>query len=83
VLRFEDVPFVDATGMHAIEKIIDGFQRQGTRVILCKLRPNVLARLDRAGILARVGRDNVIEELGEYCAYAPRGGTGPDAPGTP
>lgn len=67
VLRFGDVPFVDSTGMQTIVRVVDTFQRRKVRVILCKLRPNVRARFEKVGILAKVGADNIITDLGEFC----------------
>lgn len=55
VLRMGRVPFMDTTGLAALAEIVDDFQRSGARVVLCELRPNVLEKLERAGIVAKVG----------------------------
>jgi SulP family sulfate permease len=63
VLRLNQVPFVDATGILAIEEIVNDFLRHGANVILSEVRPNVLRKLDRAGVSSRIGADNVIDSL--------------------
>ena len=63
ILRLNHVPFVDATGLLAIEEIVNDFLKHGAAVILSEIRPNVLRKLERAGLLGRLGADNVLETL--------------------
>jgi SulP family sulfate permease len=63
VLRMGNVPFVDATGIFAIEEIITDFKRHGATVLLVELRSNVRYKLERGGVIAHVGQDNVIDTL--------------------
>jgi SulP family sulfate permease len=65
ILRLGNVPFVDATGIFAIEEIITDFKRHGAAVLLVEVRPNVRYKLERGGVIAHVGRDNVIDTLEE------------------
>jgi SulP family sulfate permease len=60
VLRMSQVPFVDATGISVIQEIVADFKRHGAKVVLSEVRPNVLHKLSRAGVLEYVGADNVI-----------------------
>jgi SulP family sulfate permease len=59
------VPFVDVTGIFAIEEIITDFRRHGATVLLVEVRPNVRYKLDRGGVIAHVGPDNVIDTLAQ------------------
>jgi SulP family sulfate permease len=68
VIRMGRVPFMDTTGLSALDEIVADFQRIGTRVVLCEVRANVLGKLDRAGILARVGASGVFGSLSEFVA---------------
>jgi SulP family sulfate permease len=70
VLRMSQVPFVDATGISAIQEIIADFKRHGAKVVLSEVRPNVLHKLSRAGVLEDVGRDNVIATFAVALAHA-------------
>jgi SulP family sulfate permease len=70
VLRMKHVPFVDATGISAIQEIIMDFKRHATKVVLSEVPPNVLHKLSRAGVLELVGNDNVIATLALALARA-------------
>jgi SulP family sulfate permease len=68
VLRMRHVPFMDTTGLSALDEIVADFQRTGTRVVLCEVRINVLEKLERAGIIARIGAAGVYATLSEFLA---------------
>jgi sulfate permease, SulP family len=68
VIRMARVPFMDTTGLSALDEIAADFQRMGTRVVLCEVRPNVLEKLRRAGILQRIGETGVYATLSEFVA---------------
>jgi SulP family sulfate permease len=63
ILRMSRVPFVDATGISAIEEIITDFLKHGAAVVLSEVRPNVLRKLERAGLIRRLGADNLTTTL--------------------
>jgi sulfate permease, SulP family len=63
ILRMSGVPFVDATGILAIQEIIMDFTRHGANVLLVEVRPNVMRKLTRAGVLAQLGAENVCDTL--------------------
>jgi SulP family sulfate permease len=56
ILEMKHVPVVDATGLVAVETILDRLHRSNRKVILCDLQPEVLAMLERAGIKRIPGR---------------------------
>ncbi len=70
VLRMGHVPFVDATGIAAIKEIVTDFNRHGAKVVLSEVRPNVLHKLTRSGLLDDIGADNVFATLPLAVAYA-------------
>jgi hypothetical protein len=45
--------------------IITDFKRHGATVLLVEVRPNVRYKLERGGVIAHVGPDNVIDTLDE------------------
>jgi sulfate permease, SulP family len=63
ILRMANVPFVDATGIFAIQEIITDFRRHGAVVMLAEVRLNVRYKLERAGVIEEVGIENVVETL--------------------
>lgn len=50
VIRLGRVPFMDITGIQALEEATQDLERRGVRVLLCEARPNVLRKLVRAGL---------------------------------
>ena len=66
VLRMDRVPFVDATGIQTLIEVVEDFQRDKSRVVLVGLRESVRAKLDRAGLIARLGADNVHASLADF-----------------
>lgn len=63
VLRLGQVPFIDATGMQSLWDLLDTCKRHKTRLVLCEARPNVLEKMQRAGLLGQLGERNVIAHL--------------------
>jgi len=63
VLRMGNVPFLDATGIIALEHMVADFQRHGAIVLLSELKPNVRRKLQRGGIIAQVGEARVVDTL--------------------
>ncbi len=66
VLRLGRMPFIDATGVAALDKIITDFAAHGTRVALCEVMPNVRQKLERAGTLSRLGAGAVYASLADF-----------------
>lgn len=71
VLRLARVPFIDATAMSALSELADDCARSGTRLMLCEVRPNVLAKLERAGVLEKLLPQSVCATLDECVASLP------------
>jgi SulP family sulfate permease len=52
IVRLHQVPFMDITGIRALEEAAGNLRRRGVRVLLCEARANVLRKLVRSGVLA-------------------------------
>lgn len=50
VIRLGRVPFMDITGIQALEEALMNLERRGVRVLICEANPRVLAKLMRAGV---------------------------------
>jgi sulfate permease, SulP family len=70
VIRMGRVPFMDTTGLSSMDEIVADFQRAGTRVVLCEVRANVREKLERAGIIARLGADGLWDTLAQFASMA-------------
>jgi len=56
VMRLDDVPAIDATGLVALESALDRLRHRGTLTILTGLRPQPRRVLAAAGVVAEEGR---------------------------
>jgi hypothetical protein len=54
---------VDATGISALDQIITDFLKHDATVLLSEVRPNVQHKLERAGLVRRLGADNLTATL--------------------
>jgi SulP family sulfate permease len=63
ILRMSQVPFMDVTGISALDQIISDFIKHDATVLLSEVRPNVLHKLKRAGLVRRLGADNLTATL--------------------
>jgi len=52
IIRLGQVPFMDITGIQALEEATANLRRRGVRVLLCEARANVLRKLVRSGVVS-------------------------------
>jgi SulP family sulfate permease len=75
ILRLRWVPFMDITGVQALEEAIEDLQRRGVRVMLTGANSRVTAKLEKAGVIDQIGRENfcanIIEALAACRQEAP------------
>lgn len=50
IIRMRKVPFIDSTGLHNLQLLIESSHREGIRIVLSGVRDNVRAALHNAGI---------------------------------
>ncbi|MGD9866076.1 MAG: STAS domain-containing protein, partial [Pseudodonghicola sp.] len=48
ILRLDRVPYIDSSGIHTLGAFVQQAKATQTRVILCDMRPSVVAELRRA-----------------------------------
>ena len=65
ILRLRRMPFIDATGLQALEDAIRGFHGRGVEVVLCGANARVQGKLSRSGILDLVGQTHYFKTCGE------------------
>jgi SulP family sulfate permease len=74
VIRLGWVPFMDITGLTTLEEVIESLQRRGVRVMLAGANPRVAGKLERAGVVDLVGRENfhaTFPQAIEHCRALP------------
>lgn len=59
VLRMRNVPFIDATGTYRLKEILHRFKKRKTHIILSGVNAQVMAELEKAGIPALIGKENL------------------------
>jgi SulP family sulfate permease len=70
VLRMRGVGMLDSTGVHALQSVIQRFQRENTAVVLAELNEQPKAMLERSGMLDAIGIDNVCDDIADAVARA-------------
>ncbi len=60
ILRMRAVPYLDATGLNALEDAITGLQKRGTRVMLAGIQSQPLDMMERSGAVRIVGDGNLF-----------------------
>lgn len=61
IIRLRRVPFMDITGLQALEEAVQNLRRRGVAVALCEANPRVRHKLQRAGLLKLLGQDHYFE----------------------
>ena len=70
VIRLHAVPFIDITGLQALDDVVSDLRRRGVRVVLCEANERVHGKLEKAGIVEIVGRDCVVASFSAALALA-------------
>lgn len=65
IIRLRRVPFMDITGLQALDEAINNFKKRGVGVALCEANPRVHKKLLRAGILEKLGHDHYFDSLAQ------------------
>ncbi|MGH9381629.1 MAG: sodium-independent anion transporter [Thermoanaerobaculia bacterium] len=63
ILRMRLASAIDATALHTFEEVVATTRRQGTLLLLSGLQPQPRAALERSGLLARIGTENVLPDV--------------------
>ena len=70
IIRMRNVPAIDSTAAHALNHLIGRTRRDGTRIIIAGVQRRPLETLRNIGIVAEIGRENVVEGIDEALARA-------------
>jgi len=63
VLRLRNMTALDATGLHALEKLADRLRKSGRTLLLCGARKQPANLLERAEFMEHVGRRNILPSI--------------------
>ena len=70
IIRMRKVPFIDATGVHNLETLIQSSQAKGIHVVLSGVNENVHRVLENANIENLVGADHICDNITKAVSVA-------------
>ena len=70
ILRMRKVSFMDSTGIHNLEQLYVRSQRCGMTLVLSGVNENVYKTLDKAGLVEKIGKENVRNHINGALARA-------------
>ncbi len=70
VFRMRFVPAIDATGLRAMESVLEKFRRNNTHLILCGIQPQPMKLLYKSGFIDKIGLDNIRPNLAMSLEHA-------------
>jgi SulP family sulfate permease len=70
LLRLRNITAIDATGLHAIERLSDALHRSGRSLLLCGMRDQPARMMERAEFHERLGSENLLPSLEAALARA-------------
>ncbi len=63
IIRMRKVPFIDSTGIHNLEILINSSHQEGIQVVLSGVKDNVRAALEHAGVNHLIGDDHICDHI--------------------
>ncbi|QAU34196.1 SulP family inorganic anion transporter [Janthinobacterium sp. 17J80-10] len=63
VLEMHKLISLDTTGLDGLETIHKALHRAGSQLILCGINPQPRSLMERTGFIARLGRENCVDDL--------------------
>lgn len=60
IIRMRNVPAIDSTGLHQLEQVWESSRKQGIEFILSGIHAQPLTALERSGLAARIGEENIF-----------------------
>lgn len=72
ILRLRLVPFMDFTGLQALQDVVRKLQKRGVRVMLCEANHRVRAKLWKSGVLDTVAEGDYADDLAGVLRRLPK-----------
>ena len=70
IIRMRKVPFIDSTGLHNLQLLIESSHREGIRIVLSGVRDHVRADLHNAGIDKLIGDEHICDHISKAVVVA-------------
>ncbi len=72
IIRMRRVPFIDSTGLHNLQILIESSQRSGIEIVLSGVRDNVRDAIHRSHIDALLPHENICDHISKAVVVANR-----------
>ncbi|MCM1291843.1 MAG: SulP family inorganic anion transporter [Prevotella sp.] len=63
IIRMRKVPFIDSTGLHNLQLLIESSHREGIKIVLSGVRHNVKEALDKSHIISLIPEANICDHI--------------------
>lgn len=70
IIRMRKVPFIDSTGIHNLQLLIESSHREGILIVLSGVRDNVRQALHAAGIDRLIGDEHICDHISKAVIVA-------------
>jgi len=70
ILQMREVLTIDATGLRALEDLVDKTRRDGSELLLAGVQMHPMAAIRQAGLMEKIGGANAFPNLGSALAHA-------------
>ncbi len=65
ILRMRKVPAIDATGLSALEWIIDAARKEGSLLIISGMNDQPHSAVQKAGLIVKIKEENIVKNINE------------------
>lgn len=69
IIRLKRVPFMDITGLKALEDVIRQLEKRNIIFLLCEANPRVKAKMERSGLMEQIGAEHYFDDFSAALAY--------------
>ncbi len=63
ILRLRKVPFIDSTGLNNLENLLQKSKGEKIQLIFSGVHPGAMKALEQSGLIEKVGRENVFDDI--------------------
>jgi SulP family sulfate permease len=70
IIRMRNVMAIDASGLQTMEELLESCKKRNTALLLSAVGPQPLAAMRQSGLLARIGDENIVENIFDALARA-------------
>ena len=70
ILRMRNVPAIDATGLRALEGVVNAAKRDGTVLLLSGIHKQPAAAMKKSGLIEKIGHANIHKDIARAIDHA-------------